>query len=79
MSLYLIGFFYLTHLLNQVECKDVNGLVNQMDFEGEIFLNTCLHMYPRKVNFELYRQLVLKRQQEQMLQYTNVSAMGEEV
>ena len=74
IAIYFFGFFYFMNSLNKIERNDINYLVNSREASGEFFLNTCLHMYPSKVNLELYRQIVLEKQQLQMLRYNH--AMG---
>ena len=40
----------------------MNYLVNPREMSGELFTNTCLHMFPSKVNLELYRTIMLEKQ-----------------
>lgn len=74
IAIYFFSFFYFMNKLNKIERNDINYLINSREVSGEFFLNTCLHMYPSKVNLELYRQIVLEKQQLQMLRYNH--AMG---
>jgi len=55
MAIYLFTFFFLMNKLNKMERNDINYLINPREMSGEIFLNTCLHLFPNKVNLELYR------------------------
>mmetsp|Transcript_20182 Transcript_20182/g.24928 ORF Transcript_20182/g.24928 Transcript_20182/m.24928 type:complete len:136 (+) Transcript_20182:322-729(+) len=71
MAIYFVSFFYMMHKLNQVERNDINYLINPRESSGEIFMNTCLHMFPNKVNLEMYRQIVLEKQQLQMLRFSH--------
>ena len=55
MAIYFYSFFYVTSKLSSIERNDINYLINPREMSGEIFMNTCLHLYPNKVNLELYR------------------------
>ena len=61
-AVYFFGFFFLMNKLNHMERNDINYLINPREMSGEIFLNTCLHMYPVKVNLELYRTVMMEKQ-----------------
>lgn len=76
-ALYFFGFFFLIHKLNSIERNDINYLINPREMSGEIFLNTCLHLYPVKVNLESYRTIMLEKQQLSMLRMSHINqAMG---
>ena len=62
MMVYVVGFFYIMNKLNHIERNDVNYLINPREMSGEIFMNTCLHFFPSKVNLELYRSIMLEKQ-----------------
>ena len=60
-AIYFISFFYITNKLNKYENKDINYLINAREMSGEIYLNTCLHLFPNKVNLEFYRKIMLEK------------------
>ena len=62
IAVYFFGFFFLMNRVNKIERNDINYLINARELSGEVFLNTCLHLYPAKVNLELYRNLMLEKQ-----------------
>ena len=59
---YFTGFFYFMHKMNQIERNDINYLVNPREMSGELYTNTCLHMFPAKVNLEMYRTIMMEKQ-----------------
>ena len=61
MAVYFVSFFYMMHKLNQIERNDINYLINAREMSGEMFLNTALHMFPNKVNLEMYRQIMMEK------------------
>ena len=65
--IYVVGFFYVMNKVNHIERQDINYLINPREMSGEIFMNTCLHFFPNKVNLDLYRGIMLEKQQLQML------------
>ena len=70
---YVGAFFFLSGRLSGVERNDVNYLINPREMSGEIWMNTCLHMFPSKVNLELYRQIMLEKQHLQMLRMNQIN------
>lgn len=46
--------------LNYIERNDINYLINPREASGQIFTNTCLHMFPNKVNLEMYRNIMME-------------------
>ena len=67
VAMYIIGFFYMMHKMNGFERNDINYLINPREMSGEIYLNTCLHLFPNKVNLELYQRIMMEKQNLSML------------
>ena len=66
IAIYICSFYFVTNKLANIERNDINYLINAREMSGEIFVNTCLHFYPNKVNLELYRSIMLEKQQYSM-------------
>ena len=63
--------------LNYIERNDINYLINPREASGQIFTNTCLHMFPNKVNLEMYRNIMMEQQQLQQLRMSQINqSMG---
>lgn len=67
IAFYLAGYYYLWNRLSRIEHNDINYLINPREVSGEAFVNICLHLFPAKVNLDLYRQIMFERQSIQML------------
>ena len=58
---YVAAFIFMQNRLNYIERNDINYLINPREMSGQIFTNTCLHLFPNKVNLEMYRNIMMEQ------------------
>jgi hypothetical protein len=75
LIIYFFVFYQSFSWLNNSKRLNVNHLINPRDFNGELMMNLTLKFFPRKVNQDKYRQVLMAKYEGQIIKITSFEQM----